>query len=334
MVRRALLALVAAALLAVAPAHAHAQTPLDVRKDVQYGSPVARPLLLDAYLPPSGGNERRPAVILIHGGTFRTGDKASFEPEARRLAAQGWAAFSVNYRLDEPAAFPSELDDVRAAVHWVRDNAAAYEVDPSRIGVLGESAGGTLAALLATTEPAVTAAVSWSGPMDLVKLTEERGDSWAVPLMGCSLSACRDRFAEASPITHVRRSGAPLQLQISQEEQLPLDQATSMVQRMDATGMDGALRVMRGTRHALDYRDEAIGPSVEFLRQRLDRAPKEPATSWAFLLTIVVLILGSGLLTWHRVRRLRAFNGTKAEPYDVARHRSMQRRTLPTCNDA
>ena len=308
MVRRALLVAVAllASLLGAAGAPAGAQAPVTVTKDVRYGMANAKPLLLDAYVPPSDGGERRPAVILIHGGGFRAGDKATFEPEARRLTEFGWVAFSVNYRLDEQYAFPAELDDVRAAVHWVRDHAADYEVDPRDIGVLGESAGGTLAALLATTEPGITAAVSWSGPMDLVSLAEQRGDPWGVPVMGCSLSQCRDRFVQASPITHVTRRTAPLQLHTSDAELVPLDQARYMADRVEGAGALVALRIMRGARHALDYRDEAIGPTIEFLRQQLDRPEKPTSATAAFLLTLAVVVVGGGLVIARRVRRLRA----------------------------
>ncbi len=292
-----------AVLLLVRPA---AQAPAAVTADVEYGRANGKALLLDAYAPPSDGGERRPAVILIHGGGFRGGDKRSFEPEARQMAARGWVAFSVNYRLDEPSAFPAALDDVRAAVHWVRAHAAEYEVDPDRIGVLGESAGGTLAALLATTEPAVTAAVSWSGPMDLVPLAEAGGDLWGVPIMGCSVTACRDKFVEASPITQLDRDDAPLQLHNSEAELVPQAQAIAMAKRMDDIGYrGGSLRLMRGDRHALQFRDEAIGPSIEFLRQHLDRAPKSPASTVAFLVTLAAVAGGGALLLGRRGRRSR-----------------------------
>jgi len=312
-VRRALLLAVLLGSVLTAPPVA-ASPAVTVTRDVQYGAANGKPLLLDAYVPPSDGGERRPAVILIHGGGFRSGDKASFAPEAQKLVLRGWVAFSVNYRLDEQYAFPAELDDVRAAVHWVRDHAAEYEVDPGAIGVLGESAGGTLAALLATTqsptEPGIAAAVSWSGPMDLVALAEQRDDLWGVPLMGCSVSVCRDRFAQASPINHVNTGGAPLQLHTSAEELVPVEQARLMADRLERAGVGVALRVMRGNRHALDYRDEAIGPTIEFLRQLLEKPPPSSTSTAAFLVTLAVVVIGGAWLIARRTRRLRAPAGT------------------------
>ena len=305
MVRRALVLAVLLVSLLAQPS-AHADPAVTVTRDVRYGTANAKPLLLDAYVPPSDGGERRPAVILIHGGGFRSGDKASFGPEARRLTQFGWVAFSVNYRLDEQFAFPAELDDVRAAVHWVRDHAADYEVDPGNIGVLGESAGGTLAALLATTEPGITAAVSWSGPMDLIRLAANWGDGVATAMMGCSLSQCRDRYVQASPITHVTKHTAPLQLHTSEAELVPVEQAKFMADRVEGAGALVTMRIMRGSRHALEYRDEAIGPTTEFLREHLDQPDKPSSATAAFLGTLAVVVIGGGLLIRRRVRRQNA----------------------------
>jgi acetyl esterase len=293
------------------PGPAAGQVTLDVRKDVQYGVANGKPLLLDAYLPRSDGGERRPAVILLHGGGFRVGDKASFEPEARKLAARGYATFSVNYRLDEPSAFPAEADDVRAAVRWVRANARELEVDPSKIGALGESAGGTLAALLATMgegpldrDARVKVAIAWSGPMDLAALTAERGDRWALPVMGCSLDACRDRFVQASPVTHVDRTDAPLLLINSQDELVPVTQTAAMDERLERAGVRYDVRIYRGTRHALDYRDEAIGVTVSWLERHLADNSKSPAGTAAFLGSVVVVVAGGAalVLLWRRRR--------------------------------
>ena len=116
---------------------------------MRYGTADGKPLLLDVYLPVTTGRGRS-AVVLVHGGAWRGGDKRDFAVEARRLAAAGLVAFSVNYRLDTMPAFPAQVDDVQAAVRWVRGHADDYGVDPARIGALGASAGGHLVAMLAT----------------------------------------------------------------------------------------------------------------------------------------------------------------------------------------
>ena len=186
-----------------------------VRRDIEYGTANGKRLLLDAYLP-AAGSDRRPAVVMFHGGGWRFGDKATWDEEAQRLAGRGWAAFSVNYRLDEPSAFPAEIDDAQAAVRWVRAHADEYRVDPSRVAALGESAGGHLTAMLATLGSGpldegarIRVGAAWSPPTDLTVLAGSRGDGWVGSILGCTRSTCPDLLARSSPVNHVDGTDAP-----------------------------------------------------------------------------------------------------------------------------
>lgn len=269
-----------------------------MRRDVEYGTANGKRLLLDAYLPPSSPDRSRPAVVMIHGGGWRVGDKGSWAPEAERLAGRGWVAFSVDYRLDEPSPFPGEVDDVQAAVRWVRAHAGEYGVDPARIGALGESAGGHLAALLATlgsgaldTDARIKVGAAWSPPVDLIALARSRGDEWSGRLMGCTLSTCPDRLAQASPVSHVDTTDAPLYLVNSTDELVPLSQAEAMAERLEAAEVDHRLDVFPGNRHALDFRDDAWGPTLAFLERHLDSAVGEPSSGPP--VAVLVLAVGS-----------------------------------------
>ncbi|GGS39862.1 alpha/beta hydrolase [Deinococcus knuensis] len=105
---------------------------------------------LDVYLP--AGNGPFPAVFAIHGGAFKFGDKTGWSaPVGQALLKAGYAVVAVNYRLSGEALFPAAAQDVKAAVRFMRANAARYRLDPQRFGAYGESAGGNLAALLGTT---------------------------------------------------------------------------------------------------------------------------------------------------------------------------------------
>ena len=308
---------VAVVLFVVTPGPASAQ--IGVHNDVQYGMAGGKPLLLDAYVPPTparpGG---RAAVVMIHGGGWRTGDKATWADEANRIAERGWVAFSINYRLDEPSMFPAEVDDVQTAVRWVRSHAREYGVDPARVGALGESAGGHLAAMLATLGSGaldagarIRVAAAWSPPTDLSALARARGDQWATGVMGCTLSTCADKLAQASPVTYVDASDAPLYLVNSSDEQVPLSQAQALNDRLGAVAVDHRLDVLPGSRHALDYRGDAWAPTLAFLDKYLGAAPaaaddsSSPAAVVAAVAIVVILVAAAGFGVRRVVRQRR-----------------------------
>ena len=118
-------------------------------ENLVYASPAGVPLALDLYRPATGGPH--PAVLLIHGGGWDAGSREMERPFAKRLAAAGFVAVPVSYRLGEAGRFPAALHDLKAAVRWLRAHAAAHGIDPARIGAVGGSAGGQLAALLGAT---------------------------------------------------------------------------------------------------------------------------------------------------------------------------------------
>jgi len=250
---------------------------VQVSGNQQYGWAGGQPLLLDAYFPAPDGTTR-PAIVLVHGGSWRVGSKGDLAAEAMRFAELGWAAFSVDYRLVSTSAFPAEVDDVTAAVRWVRAHAADYGVDPARIGALGASAGGHLVGMLATlgdgpldTGARIRAAVSWSGPMDLERLAGPGGlPGLTDNLLPCSTEECPDRWEAASPISHVDRSDAPMLLANSTDELIPLDQAKKMADRLRHAGVAYRLDVFPGTRHAQAFGDDEWASTVAFLRRFLE----------------------------------------------------------------
>ncbi|MGH9279581.1 MAG: alpha/beta hydrolase fold domain-containing protein [Acidimicrobiales bacterium] len=304
MMRRGGVGLVLAVVVVATASMAAATQAVDVRRDLRYGTANGRPLLLDVYVPAQTAGGSRPAVVMIHGGGWRVGDKASWAPEATRLVERGWVAFSINYRLDEPTVFPAEIEDVQAAVRWVRAHAGDYGVDPERIAAVGESAGGHLAAMLATLgrgslgdDARVRVAASWSPPVDLTVLAGERGGEWASRVIGCGVATCPDVLARSSPVNHVDGSDAPLYLVNSTAELVPLSQAQAMAARLQAAGVAYELDVLPGTRHALDFRDDAWGPTVAFLEQHLPAEDETDTFALVVGLAAVVVLLGAVLVT-------------------------------------
>ena len=190
---------------------------------------------LDLYLPPDA-ERPLPLLVFIHGGAWMGGDKrneyaAGVVP---LFVGEGYAVASINYRLSAEAVFPAQLLDVKAAIRWLRANAAAYGIDPDRIAAAGESAGAHLAALLGTSageaafddpglgnrgvSSAVSAVIDWYGPVDLLTAdaqlaanpacagalrAPDEPDPASSQLLGAPPAEVPELAATANPITYL-----------------------------------------------------------------------------------------------------------------------------------
>lgn len=136
-----------------------------VQKDVQYGSKVEQ--TADLYL--LNNSKDAPAIIFIHGGGWAGGDKSVYGARAKMYALAGFNVISINYTLansDLVTHWPAQLEDIRAALTWVRSHSFQWGIDPNRIAVGGDSAGGHLALWLGINAPAV---LNMFGPCDLTQ---------------------------------------------------------------------------------------------------------------------------------------------------------------------
>jgi len=195
-------------------------------RGVPYAQVGGTTLLLDAYLPQRPGPGLRPAVVQIHGGAFMTGSRHEGMPLLTHLAANGWAAFSIDYRLSPRATFPDHLVDVKRAIAWVREHAAEHDVDPSFVALTGGSAGAILCTLAALTEndailqpgfeeadTSVSAFVASYGAFDLTdgSLTQVKGLMWSIErwVFKARIAERRDLFRAASAVHRVRPDSPP-----------------------------------------------------------------------------------------------------------------------------
>ncbi len=123
---------------------------ITARLDVVYAEYGARKLLADLLIPAAGDRQRMPAIVLVHGGGWVHGDKTKFRALAIELARKGYVTMAIEYRLAGEAKFPAAVHDCNAAVRYMRAQAEELGIDPNRIGMVGGSAGGHLAGLVAT----------------------------------------------------------------------------------------------------------------------------------------------------------------------------------------
>lgn len=227
-----------------------------------------RTLELDLFRPSEGG--MLPAIVGIHGGGWEKGTRANFGATARGLASRGFVAVAISYRLSGEAPFPAQIHDCKAAVRWLRANADRYGIDSRRIGVIGHSAGGHLAALLATSggvvelegaggnpqfSSSVQAAVAMGAQTDLesprvrlISANPEQGAIWRRFLGGSQVDRAT-LYQLASPLHHLDPKDPPLAF-ITGESDDPSTRADSMRQRLASNGIATGLTVIPGAPHS------------------------------------------------------------------------------------
>ncbi len=246
--------------------------------NVPYAERGKEELLLDAYIP--NGSGPFPAVVVIHGGAWRMGNKAQLALHAARLARAGFAAFCINYRLAPAHKWPAQIHDCKAAVVWVRRHAAQYKVRPDWIAAYGYSAGAHLACMLGVTDPkdgfedpgskgdsSVQAVCAGGTPCDFTIIPPRA--RWLTFWLGKTRGEDPELYRRASPISFVDPSDPPTLLYHGAADQLvPLPPVRRYVQLLRSQGIEAELVVIPDAGHILaPFVPTAIDSVVSFLRK-------------------------------------------------------------------
>jgi acetyl esterase/lipase len=250
----------------------------EVRAAVQYGAARGRPywdgaLFLDLLLPAPRPARPVPAIVYLHGGGWRTGDKsAGMMPWLSPLmAAGGFVAANVGYRFTDRSPFPAQIHDVKAAIRWLRANAEDLGIDPARIGVWGDSSGGHLASLLGATagsaehegdcgsssySSAVQAVIARCAPSDFT--TGMRWNDVLTSLFGGPSQQHGELPRLASPAVFVHKGVPPfLVVHGTADETVPLANANMLVTALREVDADVTFHIVPGGHHNLLAMQEA-----------------------------------------------------------------------------
>ncbi len=258
-------------------------------KGIEYSNPDNQHLALDMARPDSEGPY--PAVICIHGGGFRGGTRDGYDGLIQKLAKNGYVAVTVTYRLSPKYQFPAAVYDVKAAVRWLRANAAKYHIDPDRIGATGGSAGGHLAQFLGVTaeqkqfegdggnpdqSSRVACVVNFYGPSDFTKSYGKSVDAAVVlPLFfGGNLEQERQKHIQGSPLYWVTPNAAPtLCVHGTKDQYVAFEQAEWIVDRLKAAGVEAELMPMVGSMHGFkgDVEEKAEAAMIAFFDKHLKK---------------------------------------------------------------
>ena len=278
-------------LLAVAlPAQQREEPPfelpaaVEVERDLVYARYGDRELKLDLYRP-AAGNGPFAGIVFIHGGGWSAGNKNAFRRQAATLAAKGFVGACISYRLSGEAAYPAALHDSKAAVRWLRANAAKYKINPGKIAAAGGSAGGHLVALLGTTaglsklegdggnagvSSAVQAVAAFNPVLDLRAAARLPANAQGPvqQFLGGPYDQMPGAYVEASPITHVTKHSTPfLLLHGTTDSTVPYQQSVEMREALQAAGVRVELYSAEGAVHGFFNRPPHFQPTLERMEQ-------------------------------------------------------------------
>ena len=231
-------------------------------KNLTFATIGAKELRLDLFLP-AKREGKSPVVVWIFGGAWRDNNRLRQEGQAAWLATKGYAVAAIEYRVSSEALFPAQIEDCKAAVRWLRANAAKYGLDPARVGAWGESSGGHLASMLGVTggvqdleggsgnldqSSRVAAVVDFFGPTDFLQM-----DKAALPggmkhdppnspeslVIGGAIQENREKVARANPIAYVTRECPPfLILHGDRDPLVPYNQSELLFEALKKAGVD------------------------------------------------------------------------------------------------
>lgn len=241
-------------------------------KGIEYTNPDNQHLQLNLARPKAGSGPF-PTILCIHGGGFRGGKREGYDNQCIRLAEKGYVAATITYRLAPKYPFPAAIHDTKAAVRWLRANAAKYGIDPERIGVTGGSAGGHLAQFLAVTgdvkefegtggnptqSSKVACVVNVYGPSDFTKSYGKSVDAAEVlPLfLGGNLEKARALHIKASPLYWVTPNAAPtLCIHGTEDKYVAHEQAVWLIDKLKAANVEAELLTLEGAGHGFKGKD-------------------------------------------------------------------------------
>ena len=260
-------------------------------RDIEYVPFSKNPFqTMDFYVPSKARFSPMPVIVWIHGGAWVSGDKN--HPPVEVMTARGYAVASLNYRLSQDAQHPAQIFDCKAALRFLRAHAKEINIDPNKIGVWGHSAGGHLAALLATSgdvkelegelgnnsfSSRVDCAADWAGPTDLVTIASQAPPNCKIDfrspsnpvavLMGSNQPS--PAYLEASPVQWVSSDDPPiLVLHAQDDDVVPVGQAKEFCEALKKKSVATDCQIKAYGGHGL-FKPEFVNETMDFFDRTL-----------------------------------------------------------------
>lgn len=243
---------------------------------------------------PSGAERPAPAILCVHGGAWRAGSRKQLSRPRRKskslieqLAAEGFVAASVSYRLSGQAKWPAQIHDCKAAVRFLRANAVKYKIDVKHIGAVGFSAGGHLSMLLGVTDKgdglegdlyadqssAVQAVVNYFGPCDIAAYGKATPNNRTfVEWLGATYADGAKVYKAASPTAYADKAAPPcLFLHGTIDPLVPIQQSRDMAAKLKKLGVEARLIEIKGAGHGWggENAKQSFKDTVTFFKKHL-----------------------------------------------------------------
>ena len=259
----------AAAGLAAQTSKAPNASGVKIEKDVVVGKGGDTDLHCDIYRPPAG-TEKRMALVHFHGGGFARGSKDTLAGKVMPITARGYVSITAQYRLSGVAKWPSQIDDAKTHVRWVRANASSLGIDPQRIAIVGSSAGGHIALFTAGQADAELAACIAFYPQ-----TDVKNIAQALMPPGSNEAAIND----ASPIAHIKSGYPPTVIFHGLSDvTIPPENSQHLLQVLRDAKVPSELHTFAGVPHEFDMHPEFAENCAALIDFFLDRQVLHPRT--------------------------------------------------------
>lgn len=243
---------------------------VELLTDIEYTRVNGHALKLHILRPKAITTEKLPVIVFIHGGGWFEGHHNRGLGPLVHFAERGYLCATVEYRLSGEAKFPAQIEDIKTAMRFLRAKSKEFHIDPQRIGIWGQSAGGHLAALLGTSggvkelegtgdwqkfSSRVQAVVDWNGPTDFLepqeaaRLASIKSDA-STRLFGNPPAENRERALQANPITYATKDDPPfLIMHGDADEVVALSQSQLLYEALKKAGVDVTLKIIKGAGH-------------------------------------------------------------------------------------
>lgn len=253
-----------------------------VENELNYSNSSDPRIRGDIYIPDE--DRTFPAILLIHGGSWSSGQRSHMNSIAKRLAKNGFVAFNISYRFAPEFHHPAQIEDCNAAINWMRENAAQYKINPKKVGVWGYSAGAHLAAFLGVTlsdntyegaprSSPVQAVVGGGGPYNFLLYPN---DEAIERFLGVSFKEDPKAFENASPVFHVTTQTPPMFLYHGTWDRI-VDSAHTigMSKALDDANVRNELYLVKGMGHIPLFLFDwlPVSSGIDFLKSVLKSSP-------------------------------------------------------------